>query len=92
MEEEKKTKSTVGVVIAIILITVVAIVAVNLFKGKKKPAFPMSGGMGRNVSSVTSVISINPITGIILSTTLILLSSVKYIIFTFASALASTLL
>jgi len=55
MEEEKKTKSTVGVVIAIILITVVAIVAVNLFKGKKKPAFPMSGGMGRNVSSVTSV-------------------------------------
>ena len=55
MEEEKKTKSTVGVVIAIILITVVAIVAVNLFKGKKKPAFPMAGGMGRNVSSVTSV-------------------------------------
>ena len=55
MEEEKKTKSTVGIVIAIILITVVAIVAVNLFKGKKKPAFPMAGGMGRNVSSVTSV-------------------------------------
>ena len=55
MEEEKKTKSTVGVVIAIILITVVAIVAVYLFKGKKKPAFPMAGGMGRNVSSVTSV-------------------------------------
>ena len=55
MEEEKKTKSTVGVVIAIILITVVAIGAVYLFKGKKKPAFPMFGGMGRNVSSVTSV-------------------------------------
>lgn len=53
--EEKKTKSTVGIVIAIILITVVAIVAVNLFKGKKTSASPMAGGMGRNVSAVTSV-------------------------------------